>query len=62
MSAALRVVVGAAAVALLVVGAYLGWLCAVALRRGEGVFLPIGYVTAACLAGGGWLLRVAVRG
>jgi len=53
--------VGAAAV-LLVIGATLGYVAAIALRRSEGVFLPAGYVALACLAAGVYLGRLALRG
>ena len=46
---------------LLVAGAVLGWLAAIALRRSEGVFLPAGYVALICLFGGGALARYAIR-
>ena len=47
---------------LLVVGAGLGYIAIVALRRREGVFMPAGYVSIACLAGGVMLLRIGIRG
>ncbi|MEP6618018.1 MAG: hypothetical protein ABJE47_01835 [bacterium] len=50
------------AAALLCAGVILGYISIIALRRGEGVFLPAGYVSVACLAGGAWLLRYAARG
>ena len=46
----------------LVVGATLGYLAVIALRRSEGVFLPAGYVALACLAAGVYLGRLALRG
>lgn len=46
---------------LLVVGAWLGYVAIIALRRSEGVFLPAGYVALLCLAGCGLLMRVALR-
>ncbi len=52
-------IIGAAV--LLVVGAWLGYIAVIALRRSEGVFLPAGYVAAFCLAGCWFLIRVAVR-
>ena len=59
---ALRVGAIAGALALLAVGAVLGYISVVALRRSEGVFMPAGYVALACLTAGAWLLRVGVRG
>jgi hypothetical protein len=50
------------ALALIVVGAGLGYIAVVALRREEGVFMPAGYVAIACLAGGVVLLRIGLRG
>jgi hypothetical protein len=44
------------------VGAGLGYIAVVAMRRQEGVFMPAGYVAIACLAGGVALLRIGVRG
>ena len=61
MSVALRALAALAALTLLVAGGYLAWLTVFALRRGEGVFLPIGYVAAACLAGGVLLARIVLR-
>lgn len=58
----LRIVAILAAAVLLAVGALLGYIAAVAVRRNEGVFLPAGYVAVACLAGGAFLLRLASRG
>lgn len=58
----LRVLAIAGAVVLFVVGAYLGYIAVIALRRSEGVFLPAGYVAAFCLAGCWFLVRVALRG
>ncbi len=46
----------------LVVGATLGYVAVVALRRSEGVFLPAGYLAVACLAAGVYLGRLALRG
>jgi hypothetical protein len=57
----LRVLVFAAAGVLLVSGAVLGYIAVIALRRGEGVFLPAGYVAAACLVGGIMLGRLVLR-
>ena len=47
---------------LLAAGLTLGYVAVVALRRSEGVFLPAGYVALGCLAAGGFLLRLGVRG
>jgi hypothetical protein len=47
---------------LLLVGAGLGYIAVVALRRNEGVFMPAGYVAIGCLAGGAVLLRIGLRG
>ena len=58
----MRVIAIVAAAALLVVGAALGYIAIVALRRSEGVFMPAGYVAVACLAGGAFLLRLGLRG
>ena len=58
----MRVIAIVAAAALLVVGAALGYIAIVALRRSEGVFMPAGYVAVACLAGGTFLLRLGLRG
>ena len=57
-----RIGVIALALALLVVGAGLGYIAVVAVRRSEGVFMPAGYVAFACLAGATYLLRLGVRG
>jgi hypothetical protein len=43
-------------------GAGLGYIAVVAMRRSEGVFMPAGYVALACLAGGVVLLRIGLRG
>ena len=59
---ALRVVSVILGAALLVVGCVLGYIAVIALRRSEGVFLPAGYVAVACLAGGGWLVALGLRG
>jgi len=56
-----RVLAAIAAVLLLTAGIVLGYVAAVAVRRGEGVFLPAGYVALLCLAGGGLLARLAAR-
>ena len=57
-----RLLLFAAAGALLIVGSVLGYIAVVALRRSEGVFLPAGYVSIACLGGGLLLIRAATRG
>jgi hypothetical protein len=59
--AALRVAAALAALALLGASGMLGYISIVALRRSEGVFMPAGYVGLACLAGGVFLLRLALR-
>ena len=51
-----------AATVCLVVGATLGRVSVIALRRSEGVFLPAGYVALVCLALGTYLGRLALRG
>ena len=51
-----------AAVLCLAVGATLGYIAVIAVRRSEGVFLPAGYVSLACLAAGIYLGRLAMRG
>ena len=62
MSPVLRV--GIALLALLALGAggVLAYIAVIAVRRNEGVFLPAGYVGVALLAGGAYLLRLAIRG
>jgi hypothetical protein len=57
----LRVLAIAGAALLFVVGAYLGYIAVIALRRSEGVFLPAGYVSLLCLAGCGFLVRFALK-
>jgi hypothetical protein len=59
---AVRLLLGLVAAALFVAGAVLGYIAVFALRRGEGVFLPAGYVAIACLAGGYFLVRALMRG
>jgi hypothetical protein len=44
-----------------IVGLALGYIAVVAVRRGEGVFLPAGYVALCCLGGGAFLVRYALR-
>lgn len=56
-----RILLASAAVVMLAVGVVLGYIAAVALRRGEGVFMPAGYLALLCLAGGGFLVRLALR-
>lgn len=56
----MRLIVLVGAIVLLGAGAVLGYIAVIALRRGEGVFLPAGYVAIACLAGGAWLVRIAM--
>jgi hypothetical protein len=57
----IRVLAFAAAALLLGAGAVLGYIAVIAARRSEGVFLPVGYVSLACLVGGALLLRVAFK-
>ena len=57
-----KLLVGAVALALILSGAVLGYIAAIALRRSEGVFLPAGVVAAGCLAGGITLARMLARG
>ena len=57
----LRVLAITGAAVLFVVGAYLGYIAVIALRRSEGVFLPAGYVAVLCLSGCGFLLRIALK-
>ena len=57
----MRLLAFLAAATLLVIGTWLGYIAIVALRRSEGVFLPAGYVSLACLAAGAWLVRVALK-
>jgi hypothetical protein len=57
-----RAILTLLALALLGMGAVLGYIALVALRRSEGVFMPAGYVALALLAGGAYLLRLGVRG
>jgi hypothetical protein len=40
----------------------LGYVAAVAARRGEGVFVPAGYVALVCLAAGVFLARAVWDG
>jgi hypothetical protein len=51
-----------AAAVLLAAGAALGYVAIIAFRRSEGVFVPAGYVSLACLGGGVFLVRIALRG
>jgi len=57
-----RALLAVAAVLCLAVGATLGYIAVIAVRRSEGVFLPAGYVSLACLAAGIYLGRLAMRG
>jgi hypothetical protein len=57
----LRVLTFVVAAVLLTVGVMLGYIAIIALRRSEGVFLPAGYVAAACLVAGGVMCRVGLR-
>jgi hypothetical protein len=61
MSSLVRAGVLLLALVLLGAGATLGYVAVIALRRSEGVFLPAGYVGVALLAGGAYLLRLALR-
>jgi hypothetical protein len=56
-----RTLIAGAAVVLLAAGVGLGYIAAVAVRRREGVFMPAGYLALLCLAGGGFLARLALR-
>ena len=58
----MRALLAVAAVLCLAVGATLGYIAVIAVRRSEGVFLPAGYVSLACLAAGIYLGRLALRG
>jgi hypothetical protein len=62
MSSVVRTGIVVLAVMLLGAGGVLAYIAVIALRRSEGVFLPAGYVGLAFLAGGAYLLRLAVRG
>jgi hypothetical protein len=57
-----RALLVVAAMLCLAVGATLGCLSVIALRRSEGVFLPAGYVALVSLAAGMYLGRLALRG
>lgn len=46
---------------LLVIGAVLGYIAVIAVRRSEGVFLPAGYVAGLCFVGGALLVRLALK-
>jgi hypothetical protein len=61
MSTLLRALTFTVAAMLLVAGCVLGYIAVIALRRQEGVFLPAGYVAVACLAGGAFMCRAAIR-
>jgi hypothetical protein len=56
----MRIVALAGATILLVIGAVLGYIAVIAVRRNEGVFLPAGYVAAICLLAGWMLVRLAL--
>jgi hypothetical protein len=56
-----RLLALAGAMVLLVIGAVLGYIAVIAVRRSEGVFLPAGYVAGLCLVGCGLLVRVALK-
>ena len=58
----MRALLAVAAALFLAVGATLGYIAVIAVRRSEGVFLPAGYVSLACLAAGIYLGRLAMRG
>ena len=57
-----RIIGGIAGAALLAAGATLGYIAVIAAKRSEGVFLPAGYVSIACLVAGGLLMRMVLRG
>lgn len=57
-----KLLAGVVALALILFGAVLGYIAAVALRRSEGVFLPAGVVAAGCIAGGIAIARLLTRG
>lgn len=57
----MKVLLAVAAMICLAVSATLGYVAIIALRRSEGVFLPVGYVAVACLAAGVFLGRLALR-
>jgi hypothetical protein len=58
----LRALLVVAAMVCLAVGATLGYVSVIAIRRSEGVFLPAGYVALVSLAVGVYLGRLALRG
>jgi hypothetical protein len=58
----IRILALLAAAVLLAAGAALAYVAVIAFRRSEGVFVPTGYVSLACLGGGVFLLRIALRG
>ena len=62
MASVARIAIVVLAAVLLVAGGVLAYIAVIALRRSEGVFLPAGYVGLAFLAGGAYLLRLAIRG
>lgn len=57
----MRALLAAIALLLLTAGLGLGYIAVVAARRGEGVFLPAGYVAAACLAAAYFIGRAVLR-
>lgn len=57
----MRVLLVIATVLLLGAGLVLGYIAVIAARRSEGVFVPAGYVAAACLAAAYFIGRAAVR-
>jgi hypothetical protein len=60
MPSLLRAAAIVTAILLLTAGGVLGYVAVIALRRGEGVFMPAGCVAVALLVGGVVLLRSAV--
>jgi hypothetical protein len=62
MSSVARIGIVLLALMLLGAGGVLAYIAVIAVRRSEGVFLPAGYVGVGLLAGGAYLLRLAVRG
>jgi hypothetical protein len=56
-----RLLALAGAVLLFVAGGWLGFIAVIAARRSEGVFVPAGYAAILCLAGAGFLARMAMR-
>ncbi len=58
----MKALLAVAAALCLAVGATLGYIAVIAVRRSEGVFLPAGYVALVSLAVGAYLGRLALRG